>query len=180
MGSPLLSSSLNYLSLSSLDFFGFLNSISMESGGRETEDQKNVYSVWGLPQEDLKPRLKKLMDGLRSEFGGPEFEPHVTVVGAISLSETEALDKFKKACDGLKPYTAKVEKVTVGTFFYQCVYLLLHPTPQVGNPPDFVSIFLDDYVILVPPFIFIYLIFQVVGSSDHCCNHFGYMRSTRK
>lgn len=103
----------------------------MEGGGRETEDQKNVYSVWGLPQEDLKPRLKKLMEGLRSEFGGPEFEPHVTVVRAISLTETEALDKFKKACDGLKAYTAKVEKVTVGTFFYQCVYLLLHPTPEV-------------------------------------------------
>lgn len=126
---------------------GYPSIIPME-GGSEAQYQKNVYSVWGLPQEDLKPRLKKLMEALRSEFGGPEFEPHVTVVGAIRLTETEALDKFKKACHGLKGYTAKVEKVATGTFFYQCVYLLLHATPEV------------------------------VGSSDHCCGHFGYMRST--
>lgn len=94
-------------------------------------EQKNVYSVWGLPPVELRPRLKKLMEGLRSEFGGPEFEPHVTVVGAIDLTEREARDKFKKACDGLKLYNAKVERVATGSFFYQCVYLLLHPTSEV-------------------------------------------------
>ncbi|KAI5659820.1 hypothetical protein M9H77_28613 [Catharanthus roseus] len=111
-------------------------------------EQKNVYSVWGLPPVELRPRLKKLMEGLRSEFGGPEFEPHVTVVGAIDLTEREARDKFKKACDGLKLYNAKVERVATGSFFYQCVYLLLHPTSEV------------------------------VETSEHCCGHFGYMRST--
>ncbi|KAK3023492.1 hypothetical protein RJ639_045079 [Escallonia herrerae] len=72
---------------------------------------KNFYSVWALPPEDLKPRLKKLMHELRSEFNGPEFEPHVTVVRAVSLTEGDARDKFKSACEGLKEYNAKVEKV---------------------------------------------------------------------
>ncbi|KAK3000058.1 hypothetical protein RJ639_024473 [Escallonia herrerae] len=88
---------------------------------------KNVYSVWALPPEDLKPRLKKLMGELRSEFNGPEFEPHVTVVGAVSLKEGDARDKFKSACEGLKAYNAKVEKVATGSFFYP---LLLHPTAE--------------------------------------------------
>lgn len=97
----------------------------------DSQIKKDVYSVWALPQEDLRPRLKKLMGELRSEFGGPEFEPHVTAVGAISLTESDARDKFAKACEGLKAYTAKVEKVATGTFFYQCVFLLLHPTAEV-------------------------------------------------
>ncbi|KAK4491620.1 hypothetical protein RD792_002375 [Penstemon davidsonii] len=110
--------------------------------------KKNVYSVWAFPQEVLTPRLKKLMEGLRSEFGEPQFELHVTVVGAISLMEDEAYDRFNKACENLKAYSATVEKVATGTFFYQCVYLLLHPTPEV------------------------------VDASAHCCTHFGYQNST--
>ncbi|KAG6405087.1 hypothetical protein SASPL_132669 [Salvia splendens] len=94
-------------------------------------------------------RLKKLMSGLRSEFGGPEFEPHVTVLGTIKLTECEARDMFQKACEGLKPYAGTVDKVATGTFFYQCVFLLLHPTPEV------------------------------VEASDHSCAHFGFKRSTR-
>lgn len=98
---------------------------------QDPESQKYVYSVWALPQQDLIPRFKSLMSDLRSEFGGPEFEPHVTAVGAISLTESEARDKFAKACQGLKAYNATVEKVETGTFFYQCVFLLLSRTPEV-------------------------------------------------
>ncbi|XP_047951808.1 cyclic phosphodiesterase-like [Salvia hispanica] len=112
------------------------------------EVKRDAYSVWALPPEELKPRLKKLMSGLRSEFGGPEFEPHVTILGAIKLTESEARDMFQKACEGLKPYTATVDKIATGTFFYQCVFLLLHPTPEV------------------------------VEASDHSCVLFGFKRST--
>lgn len=90
-----------------------------------------VYSVWALPPDDLAPRLRSLMGGLRSEFGGPRFEPHVTVVGAIGLTEGDAVSRFRAACDGLRAYTATVERVATGTFFYQCVYLLLRPTAEV-------------------------------------------------
>ena len=90
--------------------------------------KKDVYSVWAIPPEDVSTRMKKLMSALRSEFGGPEFEPHITVIGAISLATDDALNKFRSACEGVKPYTATVERVDTGTFFYQCVYLLPHPT----------------------------------------------------
>ncbi|XP_030472164.1 cyclic phosphodiesterase-like [Syzygium oleosum] len=107
-----------------------------------------VYSVWALPTDDLAPRLRSLMGGLRSEFGGPRFEPHVTVVGAIGLTEGDAVSRFRAACDGLRAYTATVERVATGTFFYQCVYLLLRPTAEV------------------------------VETSDHCSAHLGYKRPT--
>ncbi|GAV80560.1 CPDase domain-containing protein [Cephalotus follicularis] len=110
--------------------------------------RKDVYSVWALPPDDVSGRLRKLMDGLASEFGGPRFEPHVTVVGAISLTPDDALQKFKSACDGLKAYHVIVDRVATGTFFYQCVFLLLHPTAEV------------------------------VEASAHCSGHFGYKSTT--
>ncbi|KAI3830660.1 hypothetical protein MKW92_030990 [Papaver armeniacum] len=113
----------------------------------EGEEKKHVYSVWAIPPADVQERVKKVMKSLRSEFDGPEFEPHVTVVGAIELTESDALVKFKSACENLKPYTANVVSVATGTFFYQCVYLLLHPTPEVNE------------------------------TAIHCWNHFGYNSS---
>ncbi|XP_058196416.1 cyclic phosphodiesterase-like [Rhododendron vialii] len=116
--------------------------------GEPPQPAKHAYSVFAIPPEDVTARLKKLMAGLRLEFGGPEFEPHVTVVGPVSLTEDDAIDKFHAACQGVRAYTATVEKVATGTFFYQCVFLLLHPTPQVAE------------------------------ASSHCTGYFGYKSST--
>ncbi|XP_004293642.1 PREDICTED: cyclic phosphodiesterase-like [Fragaria vesca subsp. vesca] len=113
-----------------------------------TTPEKHVYSVWALPPEDVAPRLQKLMEGLRAEFTGPYFDPHITVVGAITLTPEDALNKFETASKAVKAYEAKVERVATGTFFYQCVFLLINPTPQV------------------------------VEASTSCCGHFGYNNST--
>ncbi|CAI9292875.1 unnamed protein product [Lactuca saligna] len=139
---------LSLLGILGLTLFFISISMDVQVGEAAQQPKKDVYSVWALPPQDVTERLKKLMIGLRSEFGGPEFEPHVTVVGAISLTEEEARDKLKKACDGLKAYNATVEKVATGTFFYQCVFLLLHPTTEV------------------------------METGAHCWNHFGYKSST--
>ncbi|XP_057418526.1 cyclic phosphodiesterase-like [Lotus japonicus] len=110
--------------------------------------KKEVYSVWAIPPDHVRPRIAKLMTDLRSEFGGPHFEPHITVVGAITLTADDALNKLRSACEELKAFQVTVDRVAAGTFFYQCVYLLLHPSPPV------------------------------VETSAHCSNHFGYKSST--
>ncbi|XP_024028563.1 cyclic phosphodiesterase isoform X2 [Morus notabilis] len=97
----------------------------------QQEVKKEVYSVWAIPPDEVGARLRKLMEGLRAEFNGPQFEPHITVVGAIRLTPDDALAKFRSACEGLRAYNASVDRVATGTFFYQCVYLLLHPTAEV-------------------------------------------------
>lgn len=95
------------------------------------EVKKDVYSVWALPDEESEPRFRKLMEALRSEFTGPRFDPHVTVAVSANLTEDEAKKMFKSACDGFKSYTATVDRVSTGTFFFQCVFLLLQSTPEV-------------------------------------------------
>ncbi|KAG5613863.1 hypothetical protein H5410_013687 [Solanum commersonii] len=61
-------------------------------------NKTEVYSVWVIPSEDV----------------------------TVRLTEEEARDKFRKGCEGVKKvYSVNVEKVDVGTFIYQCVYLFI-------------------------------------------------------
>lgn len=124
------------------------------------EEKEEVYSVWALAPEEqgVSSRLKDLMSSLRSEFDGPEFEPHITVVGAFRQTPTEALRRFRASCLGLKPYTAAVTGVNRGTFFYQCVFLLVDPTDEVRrcNQPTVCFLFcwiestyMDGYMFVV-------------------------------
>ncbi|XP_059075297.1 cyclic phosphodiesterase-like [Cryptomeria japonica] len=62
---------------------------------------------------------------------GPSFEPHVTVVGAQRMSKADACSRLEAACRTLTPYTCSLTQVACGTFFYQCIYVLVDPTPQV-------------------------------------------------
>ncbi|CAN6444667.1 unnamed protein product [Victoria cruziana] len=121
--------------------------MSMEGGGGGPME---VYSVWAIPPETVRPRLKALMGSLRNEFGGPEFDPHITMVGAIRLNRKDAIAKLVAASEGLKPIRFRISSVSKGTFFYQCVYLLVHP---------------DD---------------EVMEANRHCTGHFGYVSSSRE
>lgn len=94
------------------------------------EAAKELYSVWALPPEDVRDRIKRIMAALRSEFGGPAFEPHITVVDAISLTPDDALRRFRSAGTALSRYPARVSAAARGTFFYQCVFLLIDPSPE--------------------------------------------------
>lgn len=155
---------------------------------QSSEEETNVYSVWALPPEDVSARIENLMNSLRSEFGGPQFEPHITVVGAIRLTAEDALNKFLTACQGIKAYQATVDHVSTGTFFYQCVFLLIHPTTEVlPSHPSALPLRLLGFFVF-PLFVCLILLslpliffsFQVVETSSHFCKHFGFKNSTRK
>ncbi|KAL5732010.1 hypothetical protein ACHQM5_004678 [Ranunculus cassubicifolius] len=130
-------SPIKFLGFTLLITFSLFIIFQMESS--KVAEIKNIYSVWGIPANEVTERLKKVMVNLRYEFGGPEFEPHVTVVGAIELTEEDAIKKFHAACNGVKSYTVNVKEVSTGTFFYQCVYLLLHPSKEVVEVSAFSS-----------------------------------------
>ncbi|CAN1160613.1 Cyclic phosphodiesterase [Linum perenne] len=49
--------------------------------------------MWAAPPDDVRDRLKKLMDGLRLIFGSPEFQ-----------TEQDALNKFKSPSEAYMPH----------------------------------------------------------------------------
>ncbi|KAF9589162.1 hypothetical protein IFM89_019478 [Coptis chinensis] len=115
----------------------------------EPQEIKKSYSVWAIPPDHITERLKKIMLHLRSEFLSPEFEPHITLVGAIELTESDAVKKFKSAWEAVKSYNVTVTSVSTGTFRYQCVFLLLNPSPQPQHAISIISIISMDPDILL-------------------------------
>lgn len=97
------------------------------------EEKREMYAVWAVPEEDLEDRLRRLMEGLRSEFGGPPFDPHLTLVGPQKLTAGEAKLMFEAACEGFKAYAATVDQVSAGTSYFQCVYVSLRHTVEVKS-----------------------------------------------
>ncbi|KAI5326302.1 hypothetical protein L3X38_035376 [Prunus dulcis] len=76
-----------------------------------SKDERQTYSLWAIPSDDVSCRIKKLMEGLRSEFGGPVIEPHITLTGSIRLSPDDVLNKFEALEDPIEGYVPKVEAV---------------------------------------------------------------------
>ncbi|AEE84109.1 hypothetical protein [Arabidopsis thaliana] len=101
----------------------------------DDEEEKAMYAIWAVPEDDVEDRLQRLMEGLRSEFGGPAFDPHLTLVGPFpyKLTASEAKRMFKSACEGFKVYPATVDQVSAGTSYFQCLYVSLRHTVEVMN-----------------------------------------------
>ncbi|EOA18891.1 hypothetical protein CARUB_v10007520mg [Capsella rubella] len=99
------------------------------------EEEKAMYSVWAVPEGDVDDRLRRVMEGLRSEFGGPLSDPHLTLVGPLpyKLTASEAKRMFKAACEGFKAYPVTIDQVSAGTSYFKCIYLSLRHTMEVMN-----------------------------------------------
>ncbi|KAL3576327.1 hypothetical protein D5086_021610 [Populus alba] len=100
-------------------------------------------------------KLAKIVDMSEMSKGPQDVPGHWLVTGAKLgvdkgkiVLRVNAHKKYPTLQHILMAYTATVDRVATGTFFYQCVYLLLHPMPEV------------------------------VEASAHCSGHFGYKSST--
>lgn len=90
------------------------------------------YSVWAIP-ELYDPTLHLVMTQLREAYEGPAFGPHCTVLGAHTSMRAIAEERLQALCASTLPYTMKVKAVQCGETYYQSVYLLVHPTDEVGS-----------------------------------------------
>ncbi|XP_050378945.1 uncharacterized protein LOC126796214 isoform X2 [Argentina anserina] len=84
------------------------------------------YSIWVIPPYDVSLRIKKVMEGLRTEFGGPDNEPHIPIVVSIRMTYENVLDKFRSLCsENLHSFQAKINLLGTKDFYYQCISLLI-------------------------------------------------------
>ncbi|XP_004289556.1 PREDICTED: uncharacterized protein LOC101295378 [Fragaria vesca subsp. vesca] len=100
----------------------------------------NSYSIWAIPTAEVSLRIKKVMEGLKTEFGGPEIEPHIPVVGSIRMTDEDVLDKFRSLCSkNFHAYQAKVNLVVTTNFYHQCVSLLIDTSPEAYSQLDYTT-----------------------------------------
>ncbi|GLI64324.1 hypothetical protein VaNZ11_007551 [Volvox africanus] len=86
---------------------------------------KESYSIWAMPRGKLGDQLRGEIAHLAQRHGGPAFPPHVTVLGDIERPREEAQALMKELAAQVKKYRINFVNVTRGTFFYQCVFLLV-------------------------------------------------------
>lgn len=53
------------------------------------------------------------------------FPPHVTLVPGMKMSREQAVNAAQKIAQSLKRYTLRFQGVSRGTFFFQCVFILI-------------------------------------------------------
>ncbi|GLC45448.1 hypothetical protein PLESTM_001735800 [Pleodorina starrii] len=86
---------------------------------------KEQYSIWAMPKGPMGDRLRSEIAHLAQRHGGPAFPPHVTVLGDIERPREEVMAMMKELAAQVKKHRINFVEVTRGTFFYQCVFLLV-------------------------------------------------------
>ncbi|KAH0994379.1 hypothetical protein GBA52_018243 [Prunus armeniaca] len=113
-----------------------------------------TYAAWAVIPDHVSNRIKKVMEGLRDEFGGPEITPHFPVLGSIRSREDDVIRIFKEACEQSSCFACTVVDVLPGAFYYQNVYLFIHPDEVTYPTRNFTDHF--DQLASMPHFSLLY------------------------
>ena len=62
------------------------------------------YSIWLMPEGNVKDKLKNIIYSLSTDFGGPIFEPHITLVSSFLGSEKELIQKIEIISKKIRPF----------------------------------------------------------------------------
>ncbi|MBI2334274.1 2'-5' RNA ligase family protein [Candidatus Daviesbacteria bacterium] len=81
------------------------------------------YTLWIVPNPQIKSILEKIILDLSQEYGGPYFEPHMTLLGDIEVSEKEILEGTQKLASSIKPFALTLGEISFSTTFFQNVFV---------------------------------------------------------
>jgi len=89
------------------------------------------FSLWIVPQGEVRRRLAALIQALSRRFGGPVFEPHVTLLAGVPGPAPDVLAKARKAVRSQGPFEVRFMGPEAGDSYFRCVYLRVQPSPEL-------------------------------------------------
>jgi len=89
------------------------------------------YSLWLQPEGAVADALRAVIDRLAQEYGGPAFAPHLTLFGSFDATEARALDGAARLAASLAPITIYLDDIGAGDTYFQSLFALARPTPEV-------------------------------------------------
>jgi len=91
------------------------------------------YSVWVKPSASSRTgqRLLGVIKDLAADYDAYTFEPHVTVLAGIGGPQEAVLAAVEQASKQLAPTDYRFSQVKSGTFYFQCVFLLVQASAEV-------------------------------------------------
>ena len=89
------------------------------------------FTLWIVPEGEVRRRLATLIRVLARRFGGPVFEPHVTLLAGLPGPASEVLAKARKAVRSRGPFEVRFMGPEAGDTYFRCLYLRVQPSPEL-------------------------------------------------
>ncbi len=89
------------------------------------------YSIYAMPQGEVRNKLQALADQLSETYKTPKFEPHVTIIPNVVGSEEEIIAKTEQLAKLIKPYKVELREIGYGNTYFQCLFIKGEATPEV-------------------------------------------------
>jgi 2'-5' RNA ligase len=90
-----------------------------------------TYHLWFKPAGRAYETLAQTIRTLAGQLDTPVFEPHVTLLAYLNGGETEHFQRAGELATRLKPCEVILTEPSFQNDYFQCLYMLVHPTPDV-------------------------------------------------
>ena len=81
------------------------------------------YSIWVMPEGNIKDQLKNTIYSLSTDFGGPVFEPHITLVSSFVGNEKDLMQKTEIMSKKIKPFEIFFDRIAYLDNFFRSLFL---------------------------------------------------------
>ena len=81
------------------------------------------YSIWLMPEGNIKYQLENAIYSLSTDFGGPIFEPHITLVSSFLGSKKELMQKTEIISKKIKPFEIFFGGIAYLDKFFRSLFL---------------------------------------------------------
>jgi 2'-5' RNA ligase len=92
-----------------------------------------TYHCWFKPSGKAYAILSRTIRDLARELDGPVFEPHISLVGNLEGTEEELIERTRQLARRLKAFTAVLTEPSYRDTHFQCLFMLVKPTPPLMN-----------------------------------------------
>ncbi len=90
------------------------------------------YSLWLVPTEDVRKRLRKIINQLSDKYSSPRFEPHVTLIVKTG-NEEEIILKTSQIIKQIDPFEIKLGSVDYLNEYFKCLFIRAKKNKELIN-----------------------------------------------
>ncbi len=80
------------------------------------------YSIWLMPEGEMKKRVWSIIKTHHEKYNSPLFEPHVTLIGGFIGKEKEMKNKAEMLASKLNTFTVKIEGISYLDEFFRSLF----------------------------------------------------------
>jgi 2'-5' RNA ligase len=89
------------------------------------------FSLWIVPEGEVRRRLASLIEALARRYGGPVFDPHVTLLAGLAGPAEDVVARAGRLVGGTKSFSLRFTGPEAGQSYFRGLYLRVEPNPEL-------------------------------------------------